>query len=159
MMEMGATFWFDDEESLTLSQRMSTICGLNLKKIISKYEDKTFLLLPGPLEFAHMMWHIGCAGKLPPLYYKLPIFFSSTEKIFLCQLGKWDVRIDMQKKEICLPDFFSHWISIPLSLNYLEAPGAMTLRWQLPVAEGFLREVVVLYNGQIFFPPEMLPVM
>lgn len=160
---VGATFWPGTKESLQKAQELFASCGISmdgLRKIVCPWGGTTFFFLPAPFEVAYMAWQNKWAYKLPPIYCQLPAslkFFLAEEEI-LYPLEKWEIKISNGKKELLVPNFFPHyWLLIPLVLNHLEAPGAMTLRWQLPVEEKFLREIVVLYNGLVYFPPEMSP--
>ncbi|MFH0856957.1 MAG: hypothetical protein V1860_03610 [bacterium] len=159
---LGATFWSGTEESLQKAQEFFASCGIpmdGLRKIVCPWGRMTFIFMPAPFEVAYTVWQSKLAYKLPPFYCQLPAslkFFLAEEEI-LYPLEKWEIKISNGKKELLVSNFFPHWLLIPLPLNHLEAPGAMTLRWQLPVEERFLREIVVLYNGLVYFPPEMSP--
>ncbi len=159
---LGATFWPGTAESLQKAQELFAQCGISLddgiKKVVCPWGRMPFIFIPAPFEVAYMAWQNKWAARVPPFYCQLPgILKLFLKEEILYPIGKWEFKISDERKEISVKDFFPHWILIPLPLNQLEAPGAMTLRWELPVAERFLREIVVLYNGLVYFPPEMSP--
>lgn len=159
---LGATFWRGNEDSVKKALQIFTDCGIqmdNVRKIVCPLGRQTFFFIPAPFEVAYMAWQLKLALKLPPFYCRLPVDlkFYPADKLISYQWDKWELKISNGTKEILVPDFFPHWLEIPMALNHLEAPGTMTLRWQLPCEEKFLREIVVLYNGQVYFPSEMSP--